>query len=270
MSLKRIVFLILIFFICVNFVSATEPVGIKCEFNNGIYHIVLPEGTNIEFVSTDKLKTNRQVFDETKARLVVNAGFFDPRNEKTISFVYNNGVLLESPIENENLVFNEEIMDNWSKVSNRTEFRMSTKGGLFHYDIAPHGKVYTGRLVSSAQAGPMLLPNLQLEEEFFVVRDENGTVKRVSASVLSKTARTLIGIKNGEVHIFVITNANPMTIYEARDLCIEYGMEKAMAFDGGSSTSLDYKCGDKEVHVTSVGIPGDNTGRRLKSFLVVK
>ena len=57
-----------------------------------------------------------------------------------------------------------------------------------------------------------------------------------------------------------------MTIYEARDLCKYYGMEKAMAFDGGSSTSLDYK---DEIHVTSIGTKDDNTGRKLKSFLVV-
>lgn len=43
-------------------------------------------------------------------------------------------------------------------------------------------------------------------------------------------------------------------------------MEKAMAFDGGSSTSLDYK---DEIHVTSIGTKDDNTGRKLKSFLVV-
>lgn len=258
---------------CALFLIGLVPAfanDIKCEFKDGIYHIVIPEDTNIEFVSCERLKTNRQVFNELNPKLVVNAGFFDPKNEKTISFVYNNGMLLESPIDNENLVFNETIMENWLKVSNRTEFRVTSKGGLLVYDITPHNTVYAGRLIASAQAGPMLLPKLQLEEEFFVVRDTNGNVKRESASVLSKTARTLIGIKNGEVHIFIVTNQHPMNIYEARDLCLKHGMEKAMAFDGGSSTSFDYKNGDVEYHVTSIGIPSDNTGRRLKSFLVVK
>lgn len=265
--LKKI-FIVLI--TCFAGISMSFAGDITCEFNDGIYHIVIPEETCIEFVSSEHLKTNRQVFEETKARLVVNAGFFDPKNEKTISFIYNNGTLLESPMENENLIFNETIMDNWMKVSNRTEFRVTTRGGMLCYDITPHNKVYMGRLIASAQAGPMLLPELQLEEEFFVVKDANGKVIRESASVLSKTARTLIGIKRGEVHIFVITNEHPMNIYEARDLCLKYGMEKAMAFDGGSSTSLDYKNGDVEYHVTSIGIPTDDTGRKLKSFLVVK
>ena len=265
--LKKFFIGLILYFAGLSMVFAGD---ITCEFNDGIYHIVIPEETNIEFVSSEHLKTNRQVFEETKARLVVNAGFFDPKNGKTISFVYNKGVLLETPMDNENLIFNETIMENWMKVSKRTEFRVTCKGGLLLYDITPHNKFYTGRLIASAQAGPMLLPDLQLEEEFFVVKDANGKVIRESASVLSKTARTLIGIKKGEVHIFVVTNEHPMDIYEARDLCAKFGMEKAMAFDGGSSTSLDYKNGDVEYHVTSIGIPTDDTGRKLKSFLIVK
>ena len=240
---------------------------ITYEYENGIYHIVIPAEIKIEFVSKQSLRTNKEVHDEIGALLTVNAGFFDPKNQKTISFVYNDGLLLESPIENENLMFNETIMDNWDKVSNRSEFRITLQHGLIKYDIAPHNNAYQGRLIASAQAGPMLLPELRLEEEFFVVRDENGKVVRESASVLHKTARTLIGIKGDEVHIIVITNENPMTIYEARDLCKSYGLEKAMAFDGGSSTSLDFK---DEVHITSIGTKNDDTGRRLKSFLVVR
>ncbi|MCM1264945.1 MAG: phosphodiester glycosidase family protein [Candidatus Gastranaerophilales bacterium] len=264
MNLKKIlVFMFLSLFIT-NISYADE---IKYDYNDGIYHIVIPAETKIEFVSKNRLITNKEAHDEIGATLTVNAGFFDPKNQKTISFVYNDGILLESPIENENLVFNETIMDNWDKVSNRTEFRVTLQNGLLQYDIAPHNDAYKGRLIASGQAGPMLLPQLRLEEEFFVVKNKEGKVIRESASVLHKTARTLIGIKDGNVHIFIVTNEHPMTIYEARDLCKSYGMEKAMAFDGGSSTSVDYK--DK-IHVTSTGIKTDDTGRRLKSFLIVK
>ncbi|MCD8378143.1 MAG: phosphodiester glycosidase family protein [Candidatus Gastranaerophilales bacterium] len=265
MSIRK---LLLLFFLTLS-VAATCCFGqdIICEHSDGIYHIVIPVGTKIEFISKSRLMTNEEVHKELGAILTVNAGFFDPKNQKTISFVYNDGILQESPIENENLVFNETIMDNWSKVSNRTEFRVTLHNGLTCYDIAPHNDPYKGRLIASAQAGPMLLPELKLEDEFFVVKDSSGKVTRESASVLHKTARTLIGIKDGNVHIFIVTNEHPMTIYEARDLCKSYGMEKAMAFDGGSSTSLDYK---DEIHVTSAGIKTDDTGRKLKSFLVIK
>ena len=87
---------------------------------------------------------------------------------------------------------------------------------------------------------------------------------------MHKTPRTLIGLKSlpkgeQEVHIFIVTNEHPMDIYEARDLCAKYGLDNAMAFDGGSSTSLDYK----KIHVVSTQGSGD-TGRALKSFLIIK
>ena len=259
------------FLLCLMSLFLTTAVcyasGITYDFKDGIYHIIIPYGKRIEFVSTEKLTTNAEVHKQTGAVLTVNAGFFDPKNQKTISFVYNDGMLLESPIENENMVFNEEIMDNWDKVGNRTEFRITVHDGKVIYDIVPHNEPHQGKLVASAQAGPMLLPDLRLEEEFFVVKNEEGRVIRESASVLHKTARTLIGLKGKNVHIFIVTNAHPMTIFEARDLCREYGLEKAMAFDGGSSTSVDFK---NELHIVSVGTPTDNTGRKLKSFLVIR
>ena len=65
--------------------------------------------------------------------------------------------------------------------------------------------------------------------------------------------------------MFIVTNENPMDIYEARDLCAKYGLDSAMAFDGGSSTSLNYK----NIQVTSTQDSGD-TGRALKSFMIIK
>lgn len=258
---------LLIAFFCLFIVTSAYADNIRYDFKDGIYHIVIPSGTKIEFVSSPKLITNAEMHKQSGAILTVNAGFFDPKNQKTISFIYNDGLLLESPIENENMVFNETIMDNWDKVGNRTEFRITCHKGVMKYDIVPHNTSYEGRLVASAQAGPMLLPDLRLEEEFFVVKNADGRVIRESASVLHRTARTLIGLKGDVVHIFIVTTEHPMTIIEARDLCASYGLEKAMAFDGGSSTSVDYK---NELHVTSIGIPSDDTGRKLKSFLIVK
>ena len=115
-----------------------------------------------------------------------------------------------------------------------------------------------------------MLPSLRLEEEFFVVKDLEGNIIRESANVLHKTARTLVGLKSlpkerQELHVFIVTNEHPMDIYEARDLCASYGLDSAMAFDGGSSTSMNYK----NINVISTQDSGD-TGRALKSFMVVK
>ena len=64
--------------------------------------------------------------------------------------------------------------------------------------------------------------------------------------------------------MFIVTNKHPMDIYEARDLCASYNLDSAMAFDGGSSTSMNYK----KIQVVSTQDNGD-TGRALKSFMIV-
>ena len=68
-----------------------------------------------------------------------------------------------------------------------------------------------------------------------------------------------------EAHIFIVTNEHPMDIYEARDLCASYKLDSAMAFDGGSSTSFNYK----KINVVSTEDNG-GTGRGLKSFMIIK
>ena len=87
---------------------------------------------------------------------------------------------------------------------------------------------------------------------------------RESCSVLHKTARTIIGLKDGEAHILIITDEHPMDMYEVHDYVKSLNWDRAMAFDGGSSTSMNYK-NDIEV----ISIKGDGAGRMLKSFMIV-
>lgn len=252
----------------------TNTVGFAAErytinHNNGIYHIVIPyneHSNRVEFVLTENLMTNRELHKKSGAEFTINTGFFDPNNQKTISFVYTDGILAESPLFNENLINNPYLMMNWNKIANRTEFRVMKDGDKYVYDIAPHDAPYTGELITSAQGGPALLPEMDLEKEFFIVKD-GGKVIRESASVLHKCARTLIGLKGQDIHILIVTDKHPVTIEECAELCRSMGLDKAMAFDGGSSTSFDYK---KKIHVVSTGIKGDSTGRKLKSFMIYK
>lgn len=256
-------------------IGAVISAPIDVNYDDGIYHIVLSGDKmkkQIQFVSSSNLITNKEAHNNAQSLLTVNAGFFDPNNQKTISYVVNDYQTVEDPIFNENLLLNPVLRKNLKSIMNRTEFRVLDCDSKLKYEIAPHdSKVdFLCSIKTSAQGGPQLLPNLRLEEEFFVVKDKEGNVVRESASVLHKVPRTLIGLKSlpkgeQEVHIFVVTNEHPMTIYEARDLCASYGLDSAMAFDGGSSTSLDYK----NIHVVSTQQSGD-TGRALKSFLIVK
>ncbi len=268
------IFILLLTIICIaSNVFASS--GIDMEFSDGIYHFILSGNKikkQIKFVSSPSLITNLEAHTKANSILTINTGFFDPKNQKTISYIVNDYQTVEDPLFNENLMNNAILRRNLKKILNRTEFRILDCDSKLKYEITQHNSNvdFMCSVVTSAQGGPQLLPNLRLEEEFFIVKDKEGNVVRESASVLHKTARTLIGIKNleagkQEMHIFVVTNEHPIDIFEARDLCKKYGLDSAMAFDGGSSTSLDYK----KIHVTSIQDSGD-TGRALKSFMIIQ
>ena len=256
-------------------VGAVQANPIDVSYNDGVYHAVISGDKikkKIQFVSSSNLMTNRDAHRGGQSQLTINTGFFDPKNQQTISYIVNDFQIVEDPIFNKNLMMNPILRRNMKSILNRSEFRILECDSKLKYEIAEHNaKVdFMCSVKTSAQGGPQLLPNLRLEEEFFIVKDKEGNVIRESASVLRKVPRTLIGIKTNdkgsqEMHIFIVTNAHPMTIYEARDLCLSYGLDSAMAFDGGSSTSFDYK----DIHVVSTQESGD-TGRALKSFMIIK
>ena len=268
-------YLLLLSIVIVCGMSVVKASYIDMTYEDGIYHFVLSGDKikkQIKFISSSGLITNKEAHNKAGSLLTINTGFFDPKNQKTISYIVTDSQIAEDPIFNDNLMSNPVLRQNLQKILNRTEFRILDCDSKLKYEIAQHNSNidFMCSVVTSAQGGPQLLPMLRLEEEFFIVKDEEGNVIRESASVLHKTARTLIGIKNlekgvQEAHIFIVTNEHPMDIFEARNLCSSYGLDTAMAFDGGSSTSMNYK----KLSVISTQSSGD-TGRALKSFMIVQ
>lgn len=266
--MKKLLILLLVLFISSNIVKAgVSP--IEVTYNDGIYEIALKGDKikkRIKFISSDSLITNKEAHQRAKAKLTVNAGYFDPENQKSISYIVTDRNTTDDPLVNENLLRNPFLMKNLDKIINRTEFRVvECDNGKFHYEIVPHkSSVDFGcNIITSAQGGPLVYPQLRLEEEAFIVK-KDGEVIRESCSVLHKTSRTIIGLKNGEARILIITDEHPMDMYEVHEYVKKLGWDRAMAFDGGSSTSMNYL--DK-YNITSVG---DGAGRSLKSFLIVK
>jgi len=261
--------------VVISLTGIAKASPINMEYENGIYHFVLSGDKikkQVKFVSSQNLITNKEAHTKGNSLLTINTGFFDPKNQKTISYIINDSQIVEDPLFNDALMTNPILRRNMQKILNRTEFRVLDCDSKLKYEIAQHNANvdFLCSIVTSAQGGPQLLPNLRLEEEFFIVKDSEGNIIRESASVLHKTPRTLIGIKNlakneQEMHIFIVTNEHPMDIFEARDLCKKYDLDTAMAFDGGSSTSLNYK----KIQVVSTQDSGD-TGRALKSFMIVQ
>ena len=251
--------------------SSTQAyAGINIDKNDGIYHIVLTGEAvkkKIKFIASEDLMTVREAHKKANATLTINTGFFDPKNGKTISYIVSDGTTTADPMFNTALLSNSFFRKNMSKVLNRTEFRVSRCGNKYEYSIVPHNAEipFGCQVITSAQGGPLIYPELRLEEEGFIVKNENGEVIRESASVLHKTSRTIIGLKNGECHILIITDKNPMTLPEVSELCKKLELDRAMAFDGGSSTSMNYK-----NSIDVISIKGDGAGRLVKSFMFVK
>lgn len=266
---------ILKLFLCIVFMFFfTAPVlavgDICIDKDNGIYHIILKGEKikkRIKFVSSEDLITNREAHLKGKATLTVNAGFFDPKNGKTISYIITDRMISADPMFNNSLLANPFFRKNMNKVLNRSEFRVMQCGNKFQYEIVSHkAEVPFGcMLITSAQGGPLILPELRMEEEGFIVKNDEGEVIRESASVLHKTSRTIIGLKGtDECHILIITDENPMDLYEVQQLCRDLKLDRAMAFDGGSSTSMNYK-----DSIEVISLKGDGAGRMLKSFMLV-
>lgn len=212
----------------------------------------------------ENLATNKEIFDATKAKLVVNAGFFDPKNQQTISFVTIDGKIALDPKTNTHFTENQALKPYMSKILNRTEFRIIDCNGQIKYDIAQHNVPIQppSKILHSIQGGPQLLPTLRLEEEFFILK-KDGKIINQSASSLMKYPRTALGIKGNCIYLIIATTKAPMSLEEMANYAKSLGIEKAMAFDGGGSTSLDY--GD--LHIIS---DKDSTARKLKSFLIIE
>ncbi len=269
--MRRLILSILIF-LATSTISLGYCPDIDITYNDGIYHIVLKGEKikrHIKFVSSDSLITNKEAHHRMRSYLTVNAGFFDPKTEKSMSYIVTDRNTSEDPMLTPSLYTDPNLRMNIDKILNRTEFRIvecNDDKTRYRYEIIPHKSPvdFTCTVVTSAQGGPLVYPELKLEEEFFVVYDKDGNVIRESASVLHKTSRTIIGLKGDDVHILVITDDNPMTLPEVHELCKNLGFDRAMAFDGGSSTSMNYL---NKYNVIS--IKGDGAGRSLKSFLVV-
>ena len=79
--MKKILFVMLLMLTGTAFAA---PVDLT--YDDGIYHIVLSGDKmkkQVEFVSSSNLITNKEAHNNADALLTINAGFFDPENQKT-------------------------------------------------------------------------------------------------------------------------------------------------------------------------------------------
>ncbi|MBD0386489.1 MAG: phosphodiester glycosidase family protein, partial [Nostoc sp. C3-bin3] len=212
-----------------------------------IAHILLIPA-NSKFLVTpalsQKVATVEEFAEKHRALAILNAGFFDPANQKSTSYVILQGKLVANPKENERLVNNPNLKSYLSQIFNRTEFRRYSCGKTVRYDIALHNASQPAgcRLVDAIGAGPRLLPELTLEKEGFV----DNANKRDALGSNQPNARTTVGITpDGSVVLVMVAQkpsapGNGISLPALADFMKTLGADKAMNLDGGSSSSLYY------------------------------
>ena len=112
--------------------------GINVEYNDGIYHAIITGDKikkQIQFVSSSKLITNKEAHNNSDSLFTINTGFFDPKNQKTVSYIVNEYQTVEDPIFNTDLTMNPIIRKNLKAILNRTEFRILDCDDKLKYEI---------------------------------------------------------------------------------------------------------------------------------------
>ncbi|WP_414756709.1 phosphodiester glycosidase family protein [Anabaena sp. CCY 9910] len=248
---------------------------IERSLPQGMAHILLIPA-NSPFVVTGalsaKVSTVEEFAQKHRAVAIFNAGFFDPANQKSTSYVVVTGQMVADPKDNERLVNNPQLKPYINLIFNRSEFRRYLCGQTTRYDITLHNESPPAncRLVDAIGAGPRLLPELTSVPEGFV---DNAKGRD---ALLSKqlNARTAVGITSEGSIILVMVAQKPskpknsgISLVQLADLMKKLGASAAMNLDGGSSSSLYY---NGKAFYGKFDLQGNPIKRKVKSVLLVQ
>jgi Phosphodiester glycosidase len=205
---------------------------------------------------------------------ILNAGFFDPSNQKSTSYITLNRELVADPRQNERLMENPDLLPYLDRILNRTELRHYQCQQLERFDLARHldPSPANCEIVDAIGGGPQLLPDLTLEQEGFF--DAQSEVIRDPLGSRQRNARTAVGLMPDGRMLWVMVAQKPdlagdsgMTLAELAEFMKTLGVEKAMNLDGGSSSSLYY---DSKAFYGKVNEQGERVERSVKSVLLLK
>lgn len=222
-------------------------------------------GKKIKPYMTNKLTTPQKVYDDNCFDFVVNGGFFDVKTGKSVSYVTIDNKLVSDVEDNIKLSQDLKAQGRLENVLSRAELRiLENKRHKLKFDIAYHNEaIKKGYTVKHAlQAGPMLYPEMDLIKEGFIIKKDD-VIKHQSVDILKRRERTAIGLKGKYLYVVLFTKDHKVDASEMRDYMVQnLKLKKIMAFDGGLSTSVNYK----NISIGSLG----KYQRRVKSFLVVE
>jgi exopolysaccharide biosynthesis protein len=241
-----------------------------------IHAIVIPHDSNYSVIPavSPELKPIDNFASQHQAVAAINGGYFDPKNEKTTSYITQQGKLVADPRTNDRLIDNPDLKPYLGKILNRTEFRRYLCGETTRYDITLHDASIPAdcQLLDALGGGPSLLPKDTSVEEGFIAYS-NGKVIRDAIGNQGLNARSAVGItRNGDLVLVMVAQKpespsnSGISLPELAEFLATLGVEKAMNLDGGSSSSLYYQ--DRTVY-GKVDAEGKQIQRPIKSVLLV-
>jgi hypothetical protein len=205
----------------------------------------------------------------------INAGFFDPQNGLTTSYIMQDGAVVAAPGDNPRLMENPALATYLDAILNRSEFRIYNCDGAVQYDITPHLAPLAAHcnLRDAVGAGPQLLPVMTGHTEGFMADNAQGERVRDTLGSSEPNARSAVGIKADGTVVLAIstqlpdtTTASGFTLTEMAAFMKKQGVEKALNLDGGSSTGLYFE-GQTYFGRWEAGNPPSE--RPIKSILYV-
>lgn len=240
-----------------------------------IYTLRIPAQNSVELAVSPTLATPPQFAKESQAIAVLNAGYFDPQNQKTTAYLTVQGKSVGDPKSNPHLMNNPKLQSYLPQILNRSEFRRYLCDQKTQYAIAFHQDPIPShcQLIDAVGGGPRLLPELTATQEAFWQEDQDKVV-RDAIGLKQRNARTAIGIFATGDLLWVIAAQKPespqnsgLSLAELAEFLQSQGVKDALNLDGGSSSALYYQGQTESGKFNEQGQP---ILRPVKSVLFIR
>lgn len=246
--------------------AAAAPQAVKLQDGARLYYQVVSPGSRVRPFVAPGLRTVLAIAREARADLAINGGYFNHQDGVSASYVIAAGRIRTDPHANALLVGNPALAPYLEQIFDRSELRVLREGDRERWQIARHSAPIPPQtsLLASLQAGPRLLPTLDLEPEAFVAR-KHGRIVRDPLGAFSPLPRSALGLRaDGSLVLVAVTGSarTGLSLEGLAEQLRRLGCDEAMALDGGSSVSLAYREGGTLRVVAPQA--------RVKSALVVR
>jgi hypothetical protein len=249
--------------------SLNSKVESKPNWNANLHIIKIKLGN--DYTIEPAIATGVKPLSDYKSTSIVaiNAGFFDPANQQTISHVTIANQSVAHPKSNDRLTQNPKLKPYLPQIFNRSEFRRYQCGESLRYAITAHDTAIPKdcKLVDAIGGGPQLLPKLTAVEEAFF----DPKTGRDAIGYAQPNARSAIGITaEGDILIIMVEQTQAsggVGLQQLAEIIKAEGAVQALNLDGGTSSAVWY---EGRLVLGKRDDNGKPIARPVKSVIVVK